>query len=332
MGKTYISSYNELDCLRGIAHKLGGNAAGANEIGALRTIVTQLAAAPGNRTVGNMNEVDCLRAIVRHYASAGPSFDVDTTDWADVRVPANGGTVSPATKAAVDAYIVGTKADGDWDLIVRGNLLCGDQLAAMQVPFKVGDGSAVETLVNIVAGDYSEATGWTGNGTNKYFNTELLANALTANDTHFAVYNRSSIIAQGGACGVSGSGATIQFGFYPPYTDGKVYSDQYNTTTGSLNSGSAISTPFGFLMASRTSATAHALYRNGSSIASNATGGGTLPALAIYIGARNNNGTAVNFMASPIAGYLIGKGPSAAAAARMNARMQTFQTALGRNV
>lgn len=72
MGKTYISSYNELDCLRGIAHKLGGNAASANQIDALRTIVTRLDAAPGNRTVGNMNEVDCLRAIVRHYATAEP--------------------------------------------------------------------------------------------------------------------------------------------------------------------------------------------------------------------------------------------------------------------
>lgn len=72
MGKTYISSYNELDCLRGIAHKLGGNAASANEIDALRTIVTRLDVVPGNRTVGNMNKVDCLRAIVRHYASATP--------------------------------------------------------------------------------------------------------------------------------------------------------------------------------------------------------------------------------------------------------------------
>lgn len=61
-----VANYNELDCLRGTAHKLGGNAANKNEIGALRTIVTRLNAVPAGSTVGNMGEMQCLRAIVNH--------------------------------------------------------------------------------------------------------------------------------------------------------------------------------------------------------------------------------------------------------------------------
>lgn len=69
MSKQHVGNYNELDCLRGIAQKLGGNAANRNELGALRIIVTQLGAIPEGRYVSNMNEIQCLRAIVGSYTN-----------------------------------------------------------------------------------------------------------------------------------------------------------------------------------------------------------------------------------------------------------------------
>lgn len=329
MGKTYISSYNELDCLRGIAHKLGGNAASANEIDALRTIVTRLDVVPGNRTVGNMNKVDCLRAIVRHYEAAGPSFDADVTDWADVRVPAAGGTVSAATKDAVNTFVLAAKANGYWTKLNRINLFAGDQLAAALVPLKVGDGGATDTNVNFVAGDYSLATGLTGNGTTKYLNTGLLPSSLVANDTHFAVYNRSSTNAQGGYCGVT-QGANF-FAMTAPFTDAKIYSAQYNFGAGLLTS-AAISTPFGFLVGTRTASNAHVAYRNAVSVANNATSGGSLPTIAAFLFARNLDGTPGSFMSSPLAGYSIGSGLTSGDVTAYNTDMEAFQDALGRGV
>lgn len=69
MSKQHVGNYNELDCLRGIAQKLGGNAANRNELGALRVIVTQLGAIPEGRYISNMNEIQCLRAIVGSYTN-----------------------------------------------------------------------------------------------------------------------------------------------------------------------------------------------------------------------------------------------------------------------
>lgn len=69
MSKQHVGNYNELDCLRGIAQKLGGNASNKNELGALRVIVSQLGAIPEGRYISNMNEIQCLRAIVGSYTN-----------------------------------------------------------------------------------------------------------------------------------------------------------------------------------------------------------------------------------------------------------------------
>lgn len=332
MAKQYISNFNELDCLRGIAYKLGGNAGGANELGALRTIVTLLDVVPGNRTVGNMNEVDCLRAIVRHYAAAGPAFDADAQDFF-TRGEAAGGTYAATTKTAVNAYVVGTKADGDWELINHENLFCTDGFTGMTVPLKVGFGAATDTIFNFVAGDYSLATGLTGNGVNKYLNTVLLANALTANDTHLAVYNRTSGAAGGNlTMGTKNTASSLNFDLFAPFSDGTIYSDQYNETGGQGRLSFAITGAAGFIIGTRTAANVHTIYRNGSSVAANASTGGSLPALAIFVFARNDSGTPTGHVAHNLAAYSIGSGVSAAAAARRNARMQTLQTAFSRNV
>lgn len=323
MGKTYISSYNELDCLRGIAHKLGGNAASANELGALRTIVTQLDAAPGNRTVGNMNEVDCLRAIVRHYAAAGPSFDADVSDWADVRVPAAGGAVSAATKDTVNAFTLAAKTKGYWPKLNRVSIFGTNGFTGLNVPLKVGLGAATDTFVNFVAGDYSLATGLTGNGTTKYLNTGLLANALTNNDTHAAIYDRS-LVSVTCAAGERASLRMIVFG-------SQIFSDQYDSANGRVAT-AGLTGAMGFACTSRTASNSHVIYRNGVSVANNATSGGALTAISMYVFAENNAGVAASLSAASLGAYSFGSGLTAADAANYNTDMEALQDALGRGV
>jgi hypothetical protein len=126
--------------------------------------------------------------------------------------------------------------------------------------------------------------------------------------------------------------ASGRFVFFAPETSATAYSDQYNNTGGRTNTASSVSTPYGFLIASRTASNAHAIYRNGSSIASNTTSGGILPNRVIYVCAFNDTGVANNAANAPIGAYSIGSGLTSTDVANYNTDMQAFQTALSRNV
>lgn len=259
--------------------------------------------------------------------------DADALVWA-AGVTANSGTYSAATLAAMSTFNTTLKATTVWAKLNRLNLFCGDQLAACVVPVKRGGGFATDTIVNFVNGDYTELTGLTGNGANKYLNTGLIASAtLTLNDTHLAVYNRSSIAASGGhAIGAATVGD--RFVLSAPFTDSNTYSDQYDAVgaTGRVNAPIG-GTPFGFGVASRTAANAHAIYRNGASIGSTVTTGGALPITnPIFVFGSNQDGAMTSPNAFPFAAYSIGSGLTAAEALIYNTAMQAFQTALARNV
>ena len=89
---------------------------------------------------------------------------------------------------AFDAFIVGCKSDGIWDAIKACCILAGwDGLNGCLVPLK---GSAPANN-NFVSGDYSRTAGLTGNGVNKYLNSNRANNADPQNSSHLAVYASS---------------------------------------------------------------------------------------------------------------------------------------------
>lgn len=264
--------------------------------------------------------------MLGQVGGVGASTDADAALWA-AAVTSAGGTYSAGTLAAVSAFCTSAKASNYWTKLNRINLFCGNQLAAALVPLKAGGGSATDTNFNFVAGDYTEATGLTGNGSSKYLATGLISSvSLTLNDTHLAVYNRSSTAAAGG----SHIGAS-SYRFSCPFTDGTFYDDHYDSGAGRLTS-AALPAPFGFGVGSRTGAAAHALYRNGSSLTSNAATSGSLPAVEFYVFAFNSAGVASSYVAQPLAAYSIGSGLSAGDVTAYNTHMQAFQTALSRQV
>lgn len=258
------------------------------------------------------------------------SVDSDAAAWA-AAVTSAGGTYSGGTLAAVSAFAVSAKASGYWTKLNRINLFCGDQLAAALVPLKRGGGSATDTNVNFVGGDYTEATGLTGNGTTKYLDTGLIPSAsLTINSTHMALYNRSSTAAAGGSMGANDGTGVLRA--LIPHTDGIFYSDQYATGTGRVNTAGALATPYGFLVATRTAANLHTLYQNAASVASNATVSGSLPTISMFICANNASGTPNLPSSQPLAGYSIGDGLTGGDVTAYNTHIQAFQLALSRNV
>lgn len=284
---------------------------------------------PGNG-VENAGGAD-LASIVGGSVTNNSVQQSETADW-QAAVIANGGTVSPATMAAVNTRIVAAKLHGYWDLTERANWFCGDQLAACLVPVKVENNAPnlTDTNFNFVGGDYSEATGLTGNGTTKYLDTGTLANVLAVNDTHLGLYNRTNG-ATGGGFSIGAVQAGDQFNLAAPYSDGTVYSDQYQNAGGGRLS-VAITGVTGSIIGTRISATDHKIYRNGASIATSANSGGALPARAIFVFAQNGAGTPGLFAAQTFAGYSIGAGLTAQQALDYATDEEVFQDALGRGV
>jgi hypothetical protein len=258
-------------------------------------------------------------------------FDADARAWA-ANVLTNSGTYSTATLVAVSNFCRSAKAAGIWSKLTRVNLFAGDQLAAALAPLKVGGGNATDTNVNFVSGDYTEATGLTGNGSTKYLDSGLQASALTLNDTHLAFYNRASVANGNVHMGARDGSFNGVFLAAPLAADQKVYSDIYSGAGGGrLASASAIGTPYGFIVGSRTAANLHTIYRNGSSIGSNTTTNGSLPALNIYVVGGNANGTAL-YTSNPAGAYSIGSGLTAGEVASYATIMEAFQDALNRGV
>lgn len=117
----------------------------------------------------------------------------EAADWRN-RVIANGGTVSGATVTAVGNFCRSIDAAGIRDKFFRLNLFAGDSISAALVPLYRAEsrtasvrGNSTDTNNNFVSGDYNNtgaSSGLKGNGTSKFLNTGILANSLTANNTH----------------------------------------------------------------------------------------------------------------------------------------------------
>ena len=94
------------------------------------------------------------------------------------------GALEPATRSAINKFVVGCKADGIWPAIKASCILAGARtLTGALVPL-VG---AAPTNFNFVSGDYNRKTGLVGDGSTKYLNSNRNNNADPQNNKHLAV-------------------------------------------------------------------------------------------------------------------------------------------------
>lgn len=257
------------------------------------------------------------------------SIDPDALAWA-AAVTANSGTYSQSTLAAVSNFAKSAKSAGYWSKLNRINLFCGDQLAAAMVPLKVGGGSATETNVNFVGGDYTEATGLTGNGTTKYLRTGLVPSAsLALNDLHMAVYNRAAALAGGNLT----LGCRDGTNFCELYAPNSAASNNFGWRVhGVVEITGTVSAPFGFMVGSTISGADSKTYENGAQISTGSPSAGALLAIEVYVFGSNSSGSLVFPTSHPLAGYSIGSGLTAGDVTAYTTHMEAFQDALGRGV
>jgi hypothetical protein len=126
-----------------------------------------------------------LNAGIVAASVTGIIEDPDAAAYLDAVEVADGQTLEPAVRAAINDFVVGCKADGIWTPIKAACILAGARtLNGALVPL-VGTSP---TNFNFVSGDYNRKAGLTGDGSTKYLNSGRANNADPQNSKHIALY------------------------------------------------------------------------------------------------------------------------------------------------
>lgn len=160
------------------------------------------------------------------------------------------------------------------------------------------------TLTAVNSPTFTADRGYTGNGTTSYVNTGWAPNNgvnFTSTSAMFGIYVLSGAdAASGSVTAMGGNDAGIGRTYIRPYTAADTMQGGITTNgTGTFSPLSpSSSTRLGFTLFDRVSNTNIKIYRNGVLRLSPVSTNATLSSAALYLGARNGNGTASEFMAS----------------------------------
>jgi hypothetical protein len=249
----------------------------------------------------------------RFAAAAG--YDTDAQAYITAVETADGQALETGVKDAINAFVVGCKADGIWTAIKASCILAGARtLSGALVPLK----GTAPTNNNFVSGDYNRETGLIGDGSSKYLNSNRTGSADPQNSQHLAVWVTSSQNNGGVYCGVENAvdRDTLYSG-----TNGTNFGFALKTPT---ITATAAGTPTGLNAASRSSSTLTSWFAGTSSGTSSVTStSSTFGNVNIF--ARNSNGTASNYSNGRYAFYSIGESLTLSL---LDSRMSTLLTAI----
>jgi len=134
-------------------------------------------------------------------AASGSAYDADAQVYITAVETADGQALETAVKDAINAFVVGCKADGIWSAIKASCILAGARtLAGALVPLV---GTAPTRFGAESGWSYNRKTGLQGNGINNYLGSNRNNNADPQNNKHVSVYANTSP-SQGGTPIASG--------------------------------------------------------------------------------------------------------------------------------
>ena len=225
-------------------------------------------------------------------AAAPPSgYDPDAAAYiASVEgVSGDNQALETAVKDAINAFVVGCKADGIWNAIKASCILAGARtLNGALVPLA----GTAPTNFNFVAGNYSRKTGLLGDGFTKYLNSERNDSSDPQNSLHVAAF-----VTTVGAQFISAVGSSTGRSSL-----GELAARNRSTTT---VEGAQVASN-SFTGHSRSSSSTFTRRVNGSNISGTVTSQAPT-GLNHFIFARNNAGTPDFFGSHRLAFYSIGE-------------------------
>ena len=172
------------------------------------------------------------------------------------------------------------------------------------------------------------ASGATANGTNAFANSFLSASTITPlNSQHLGIYLGSNVAP---AAGKTYAGAASSTPHYFVIAQDGTPRYFYGVSDGGTLTGLSPNTQ-GNITISSSGSTNSALYKNGSLLNSVVNGNGQSIPHALYLGAMNNAGTAIQFYNNEFRFATMGRGLSTPEVSTLSTIINTFQTSLGRN-
>jgi hypothetical protein len=265
------------------------------------------------------------RNIIKPVTKGGPAWSVRTWDAdavAYIRAveSADVAQLPAPVSAAINAFVVGCKADGIWDAIKAACFLAGPRtLTGSLVPLA----GTAPTNFNFVSGDYAAKTGLKGDGINKRLGSNRNNNADPQDSKHLAVWvsetgaitgTRASIGVGNSAAGTSHMARTTDARFYRLSSSG-VFTASIGTAGAS-----------GFIGASRSSSTGYVVRLNGENTTATATSSSPLAgAINVFARTENDGTSPISFSLERLAWYSIGE---AINLALIEARIAAYMAAI----
>jgi hypothetical protein len=139
--------------------------------------------------------------LLRPRATGFTPTDADARAYVAAVRAADGQPLEDAVERAIDAFVIGCKADGVWDAIKASCILCGARtLAGINVPLK----GASPTFNAFTASEYNRKTGLIGNGSTMWIDSGRNNNADPQDSKHLSVWRTSAATVDGGLIGSNG--------------------------------------------------------------------------------------------------------------------------------
>lgn len=267
------------------------------------------------------------------YSSIGDYPDVDNPNGSFTPSCTQSGTflartsgLSTTERNAYDTMICGMVTDGDWSKIdVLYVFATNNQTTALLNLKSTSFGGTTHGTVS-----FSADHGYTGDASTFCIDTGYNASTaglnVTATSAAMGIYVLSSRTTGQAWTGIGvqdGSGTPF-WGIFAKFADNNAYA-QYNG-----NAGVAMANAQGQSVAVRTSATAMALWKNNTSVVSNAAATGGLVNVNMSVFCENNGSFNVQNTGDQQSAAFIGSG--GINVANVSARINAYMTALGINV
>jgi hypothetical protein len=244
------------------------------------------------------------------------TYDTDAGDYIQRVEGASGDNqaLEPATRQAINNFVIGCKQDGIWNAIKASCILSGARTLNGALQPLAG---TAPTNFNFVTGDYNRKTGLVGDGSTKYLNSNRANNADPQNNSHIAarVSNQSQnvIILSGDnlSTGRNSIDDTGIVGRFDCRTFGSVSAARINANT--------------LTGVSRSSSVSFNYRLNGSTVTQTAISNPP-DSVNTFVFARSNTGVIQSFSTFCLAFYSIGESLDLAL---LDARVTALITAFG---
>lgn len=270
-----------------------------------------------------------------------PATDPEVDNWADVRVPANGGTVSASTKSAANTFMLAIKAAGLRSKILRLNLFAGSGpsvipaniAGACWVPLIKDVGGTIDTPKTTSTWFTYNETGAGGglntNGRGCHAETGFIASTGFSSDTDagFSIYVTTNSAAESSWAMGAQDAVPNDWGLVgPDFTALGTRGDMWKAGTAFADAGGK-----GFYHIQKEGAV-NATYKNTTLKASNSPGGVRVITRDIWIFALNLNGVESSATSRTLAGYGIYLTMDSTERTALYNAWQGFETTLSRQV